>query len=59
MNVKEIVVLTALYSDESIRRAKILLEKRAEVARIKPIVQEYQTRILAENRWINEWENPL
>lgn len=59
MNVKEIVVLTALYSDESIRRAKILLEKRAEAARIKPIVREYQTRILVENRWINELEKPF
>ena len=39
MEVQEIAVLIALYSDESIRRAKILLEKRAEVARIKPIVQ--------------------
>ena len=35
MEVQEIAVLIALYSDESIRRAKILLEKRAEVARIK------------------------
>ena len=59
MEVQEIAVLIALYADESIRRAKILLEKRAEVARIKPIVREYQTRILAENRWINELEKPF
>ena len=43
MEVQEIAVLIALYSDESIRRAKILLEKRAEVARKKQKEMENQT----------------
>ena len=45
-----------LLTEQSVERAKDLIEKRAELVRIKPVVREYQTRILAENKWINTFE---